>query len=66
MSDPRLQLARDGTCTLSCLRSALDGLFTMIWVVLTIVQLPLYVGFQLKSTGAMSIVDLIADIIFWS
>ena len=38
----------------------------MIWVVLTIVQLPLYVGFQLKSTGAMSIVDLIADIIFWS
>ncbi len=41
-------------------------MFTMVCVVLTIVELPLYVGFQLASTGTMKYVDTIVDSIFWS
>jgi hypothetical protein len=40
-------------------------MFTMVWVLLTIVNLPLSVGFQLKSTGAMAALDLMSDFVFW-
>jgi hypothetical protein len=41
-------------------------MFTMVCVVLTIIELPLYVGFQLESSGTTKIVDMFIDIVFWS